>query len=422
MRRVDWSAILVAGFLSNCGEGASDQEAEISPAMFARSELSRIEDPAQDAGTLQRVVDGNTDFAFDLYHRLRPSTDNVLLSPLSLSIAMAMMWGGARGETETEIASVFHFTEGQAQTHTAMNTLDQKLTKSSEELTVTISNQLWAAPALNPLPAYLDLLAQNYGAGVGLVDFADPDRAADIINGWVADETNDRIPELIAPGLLDPLVTMVLTNAVYFKGKWTHAFSESATQSGSFHHADGTSEMVPIMYQVDRFSYAEDAEYQAASLPYVAVDGGAYEMTVVLPKGDLATFESTLERPRLASILAGLTPTLVYVGMPRFTVRAPILLGATLEAMGMRTAFDGADFSGISNPSPGNIKEVVHETFIEVTETGTEAAGATAIISTDGSASVEVPVPLQLDRPFLFFLRETLTGSILFMGRLVDPT
>jgi serpin B len=151
--RVHWNVILLAGFLARCGDGSTGGEGpdELPGPTFARSALSRIEDPAPDTGTLARVVEGNTDFAFDLYQRLRPSTDNVLFSPLSLSMAMAMMWGGARTQTETEIATVFHFTEGQAATHTAMNALDQELTEASEELTVTISNALWAAPSLNPL-------------------------------------------------------------------------------------------------------------------------------------------------------------------------------------------------------------------------------------------------------------------------------
>lgn len=407
-------------------QGASDARTgspqDALTATFVRSTVSR--DPASaDAGSVTSQVDENAQFAWDLYHRLSTRGDNLIFSPFSVSVAMAMAWAGAKGQTAEEIQRVFHFADP-VSTHAAMNALTQQISVDTLNLKATLANALWVAPQIVPLPAYLDVLAAHYGAGVGVVDLSQPTLAANTINGWVAQETADTIQELLSPEDLDGNVTAVLTNAAYFKARWAAPFSTSTTSDAAFTRADGTNVTVSMMSDQQTIPYASGADYRAGALRYTAAQGRTFEMLVILPTVDLELFEASMNSEKLVDISAALRPQLVDVGVPRFELRSALSLKGELSALGMPTAFGAADFSGISAPPPGRIQDVIHQGFVSVDEAGTEASGATAILFADGSASFldALPPTLWLDHPFLFLIRNVETQTILFMGRVADPS
>lgn len=387
-----------------------------------RSPLDRAV-PSADAKSVADLVGGNTELAFALYDRLRSSPGNVAFSPYSITSAMAMAWAGAKGKTAQEIATVFHFGDP-ATTHAAMNVLDQQLRVQDSQLVMQTANAFWLLPTLTPLPSYLDVLATDYGAGVGLVDFTNPKTAADIIDSWVSDNTAGTIPRLLEPVDLPDITTAVLTNALYFKAQWATQFEKALTGDAPFEVSPGNTVSVKMMRNIVSSRYGEAAGYEAAAVPYRTRAGRRYEMVVILPAKDLATFETTFDASALSALLSTLTQQDVDLSMPRFLLKASLHLKDDLGALGMPTAFgDSADFSGVSNPPPGNISDVVHQGYISVDENGTEASAATAVVFGDGSISTrDAPPPvLRLDRPFLAIIRDAGTGTVLFMARIAQP-
>jgi serpin B len=412
------------------GNGATDTmdggRASDNGVKFLRSSLEREPGPALDAvDAIAPVVQGNTEFAFDLFHGLGSETTNSFVSPFSISTAMAMAWAGAVGKAEEEIRTVFHFGEPLA-THAGLNALSRAVTVTGAELVSTLANALWVAPSITPLAPYLDTLAVNYGAGVGVVDFSRSAEAAAAIDGWVSDQTNGTIPTLLTAADLPVNTKAVLTNTLYLKAKWEKAFDASSTTDQPFYRADGTQPTVKMMQQVELFQYAEEASFQAAALPYIANQGHAFDMVVLLPTGDLPTFEASLDAAELARITASLKPQQVDVSMPRFELRSSFHLRTTLASLGMPTPFeDDLAFTKISDsPPPGHIADVVHQVFVSVNEVGTEASAATAIIFKDGGVAFNPTPPpvLRLDHPFLVVIRHPQTGTVLFLGRVADPT
>lgn len=268
----------------------------------------------------------------------------------------------------------------------------------------------------------MQALAADYGAGMQVVDFvADAEAAQRAINAWVAEQTRDRIPELIPTGVLDQLTRLVLTNAIYFKAPWQSRFFEEQTAEAPFHRLDGSQVSAPFMAQRTRFRYASGAGYQAVELPY---EGRELAMAVIVPDaGSFGEFERGLTAERLAEVLEKLEPAEVQLRFPRFEFRTQASLSQVLSALGMPIAFtEEADFSGMSEQGRDLlISEVLHEAFIAVDEEGTEAAAATAVDVAVEALPPE-PVELTVDRPFLFLIRDAETGVVLFLGRVVDPT
>lgn len=390
-----------------------------SEALFVRSSLARAPVSSADGGSLGDAVAANTELAFELYAKLRSSDENLFFSPFSISTAMAMAWAGARGQTATEIASVFHFTP---EIHAALNALTQDLAIDEKDLAMVLANALWVSPRVTPRPAYLDLLARDYGSGVGVVDFTATTQALSTINGWVSQQTRGTIPKLLTS--LPPNTGAVLTNALYFKGRWVNAFGDTATVDAPFTLPGGTKTSVKLMDALAMFRYAQTADHQAAALQYRSRSGRTFEMDVVLPTADLPAFEAGLDGARLDAILASMKPTLVNVRMPRFEMRSELGLASTLSAMGMPTAFgNSADFGDVSTPSPGRVGDVIHQGFVSVDENGTEASAATAVVFVDGGVlAMDVAPPvLRLDRPFFVAIRSVDTGTILFLGRVANP-
>jgi serpin B len=405
-------ALLLASLLTGCASAA--QGAEL------RSDKARLSPNASDAD-LAELAAGNSAFATDLYQALRRQTSgNLFYSPYSISSALAMTYAGARGETERQMAATLHYTLPQARLHPAFNALDASLTSQGKEDTfqLHIANALWGQKGFAFLPAFLDTLAENYGAGLRAVDFVNAVVAArQTINAWVSEQTQDKIKDLIKPGALDSSVRLVLTNAIYFKGKWAAPFEKSSTHDGPFTLPDGGTVSVPMMNQTSSFKYAEGEGYQAIELPYRDSDAA---MLIVLPQtGRFDDIEAAFSSELVAGITGQLAPRSVRLTMPKFTYESEFQLADVLAQMGMPAAFDDADFTGMTGQRDLFISQVVHKAFVAVDEEGTEAAAATAVIMR--AAAILEGVEMKVDRPFLFLIRDTRTGSILFVGRVLNP-
>jgi serpin B len=339
-----------------------------------------------------------------------------------------MLHGGAKSTTEAEIAQALHFTLPQLPLHPAMNALALELAARSGEadaadgegFRLSVENSLWGDKTTPLVPGFLDLLAENYGAGLNLVDFVHDSEGARVqINDWVDGATSGKIPELLLDGDVGAGTRLVLTNAIYFKAAWRYPFQPSFTMTGTFHAAGGDVS-VPMMRGGSELLYAESPEFQAIELPY---QGGKVGMTLVLPaEGKLAQVESALSLTWLKALDASTAPHPVAITMPKFTVMQRYDLAVALQALGMKQAFDPtANFSGLSPETPLFVSKVIHQAFVAVDEKGTEAAAATAVIL-DGGGVPPTPKAFTLDRPFLFFIRDYPTNAILFTGRVVDPS
>jgi len=394
-----------------------------------RSEKQRVTSPDVNEADLETLVTGNSAFAFDLYQTLREEDGNLFYSPYSISLALAMTYAGARGETAQQMADTLHFVLYQDSLHPAFNSLDIELSqrgegakgKDGEGFRLNIVNAIWGQDGYQFLSEFLDVLAENYGAGLRTLDFANaPEESRITINNWVSDQTEDRIEDLIPQGLIDALTRLVLTNAIYFNAAWQHPFSEDITEDGPFYLLDGGEVTVPMMRQTESFSYAEGDEYQAVELPY---DGRELSMVILLPRaGQFEAFEGSIDAQVVDAILKGLESRQVALTLPEFEFESYFHLKEILAAMGMPVAFSGdADFSGMTGNRELFIAEVIHKAFISVDEAGTEAAAATAVVMKEIAAPLE-PIEVTIDHPFIFLIRDIETGTILFVGRIVNPS
>ncbi|MGK3990913.1 serpin family protein [Sorangium sp. So ce136] len=390
------------------------------------SDKQRISDPAVPAADLEELVGGNTDFALALYQRLAGMPGNLFYSPYSMSSALAMTYAGARGATETEMAGALRFTLPQERVHPAFNALDLALArrgqgaegKDGEGFRLKVANALWGQVGSSFASSFLDVLAESYGAGLRVVDFAQaPDEARGIINGWVAERTEDRIKDILPEGAIQPATRLVLTNAVYFNAAWQFPFDEEDTAPGDFTLVDGTAVSVPMMNGSAQLGYGEVDGYEALELPY---DGGDLSMVLVLP-AEGRELEAGLDRERLEGVIGSLGTRSVTMTLPKFKFESTLDLVPQLVELGMPIAFTGlADFSGIDGQGGLFISDVLHKAFVSVDEAGTEAAAATAVVI--GETSAPEPATIRFDRPFLFFIRDIKTGAILFVGRVMDPS
>jgi serpin B len=392
------------------------------------SSKQRIQSPDVPAGDLQTLVKGNDTFALDLYQELRGQPGNLFYSPYSISLALGMTWAGARNQTETDMAKALGFSLGQDKLHPAFNALDLALqsrgknAKASDGkgFRLNIANALWGQTGYQFQAPFLDVLAQNYGAGMHVVDFEGaPNQAVDLINGWVNTATESKIPKLVTPENITSDTKLVLTNAIYFNAAWSTPFDAKNTKDGSFVTADGSKVTVPMMHGSQETGYAKGDGYQAVTLPY---DGLELSMLVILPDaGTLSTFEAALDQKKVDDILAATHDYEVTMDLPKFKFDSSFGLRKALDDLGMGVAFSGkADFSGISTQSQLAIQDVIHKSFISVNEAGTEAAAATAVIL--GDTAAPEPASITVDHPFLFVIRDNATGALLFVGRVVDPS
>lgn len=379
---------------------------------------------AKNSSDVKIVAEGNTAFALNLYGKLREKQGNLFFSPYSISTALAMTYAGARKNTEKQMATVLNFSLDQKRLHPAFARLEAQLNAVQEKkgIELSVANALWAQKDYVFLREFLDLTEKNYGAVLNHVDFKKAHEAARRkINAWVEQKTKDKIKDLIKPGVLDALTRLVLTNAIYFKGKWASQFKKSHTKEGPFWLAPGKSVDAPMMTQKQDFRYMENDSVQMLELAYVGKD---LSMIVLLPKKvcGLAQLESALSMENLNTWMDGLREREVLVFLPKFKVTSQFSLSKTLSLMGMPDAFGPtADFSGMDGTKMLYISAVIHKAFVDVSEEGTEAAAATAVAMALKSTAVLAPV-FCADHPFMFVIYHNPSGTILFLGRIVDPT
>jgi serpin B len=412
-------------------EGGNPSDSKPSASGLAQVAKTRAQNPNIDQDSLQALVSGNCAFGLNLYQILRESgEDNLFFSPYSISLALAMAYSGARGETAQEIAETLHFSLSEGLLHAGFNALDLEITNrdNKEDETIpgfklNVVNSAWVQYDRPFEQAYLELLAENYGAGLSLTDYAkDPEEARMAINAWVSDETNGKIEELIPAGAINALTRLVLVNAIYFNASWQITFKEDQTAETTFTLADGSQKLVPMMSTVgsERFGYAIGDNYQIVELPY---HGGQLSMILILPdEGTFDAFESSLDVDQLAEVLKDIQIKQVELQMPKFSFESEFELVGMLRLLGIQAAFDqqNADFSGIDGTKELSISHVFHKAFVLVDEKGTEAAAASAVLFRLRSIPV-TDVQIAIDRPFIFLIQDKPTGTVLFLGRVLDP-
>jgi serpin B len=415
--------LLACALLVGCGStGAID---------LARSTVARADAPAADANLAADAVNA---FGFDVLRQV-DQHQNAVISPPSIAIALGMARAGARGETASQMDQVLHDVASDAHP-TWLNALDATLTSrtgtfkdasgTDQQVTLRIANAPFAQKDEAWNQDFLDALATRFGAGVRLVDYKSATEAArQAINAWVSDQTEQRIRELLAQGTLDDMTRLVLVNAVYLKAQWQHAFEPTLTKPATFTRPDGSMIQVPTMHLETELSYAQGAGWRAVELPYV---GGELAMTLILPD-DPTAFVLHADDQTLAVIVAGLKTRqpLVTLAFPKFSFETKTDLVSVLGALGMPDAFrppdepNGADFSAMTTQEGLFISHVIHQATIDVDEKGTTATAATAAVAEAASLPAD-HVTLDLNRPFLFALRDTTTGAIVFLGEVTDPS
>ena len=376
------------------------------------------------AADINSVATGNNQFALQLYGKLagEKKNENLFFSPYSISTALAMTYAGARGETEKQMADVLHFTLPQERLHAAFGSFEKGLNEQGKAgvFELTVANALWPQKGFKFLDSFTGLVNKNYSAGLNEVDYvSDTEGARKTINKWIEDKTKNKIKDLIKQGMLDKMTRMVLTNAIYFKGRWQLEFDKKDTKDLPFHIFASQEKNVPMMTIKKDFRFADLKDFQILELGY---KGDALSMILMLPKEveGIGNLEKSITSENLDSWLAKMRKQEVTVSLPRFKNTCEFSLADTLRSRGMTDAFSGnADFSGMTGNKDLFISAVVHKAFIEVNEEGTEAAAATGVVMRLTAARQETI--FQADHPFIFLIKDNKTNSILFMGRLQDP-
>ena len=374
----------------------------------------------------ERVVAANNDFAMDLYGQIRSNSagKNIFFSPFSVSSALAMVYAGAKGNTKTEMANVLKFTGiNKNDVHVGFRKLFKEFNDPTNNYTLSVANAFFGQKRYPFLQTYLNSVTQYYSALLKNLDFErNSDASRKFINDWVASNTNQKIKNLLSPSAISPATVAVLVNAIYFKGLWKSQFEVKKTISSTFHLTTTKSMTTKMMNLAEkRFTYADVSSLNCKiiELPYV---GDEVSMYVLLPNSinGLAALESQLTSAKLNNAISGMYSSKVDVAIPKFNMTLKVQLKDILIAMGMKDLFGAADLSGIDGTHNLFVYKVVHKAYIDVNEEGTEAAAATAVV-VNKFTSVETTKTFKADHPFLFFIREKVTGSILFSGRVMTP-
>lgn len=427
LRRWRFPSVLAALLvLSGCSEEIREAPETVpeAPGTLIASDKQRVAAPAVPAEDVAALAASNTNFGAALYRQAARPGENLFFSPYSISQALSMVYAGARGTTEAQMAQALRFTLPQDRHHPAMNALDLSLhgrvghaggKQGAPEFRAV--NATWGQQDYVFEPAFLDVLALHYGAGVRAVDFkGETELLRTQINDWVEGQTNQRIQELLPAGSLRPDTRLVLTNALYFKGGWAEPFEKQLTRSGTFHLQGGGEQQVEMMGNSFEVPRMKGEGFEAAALPYV---GGAFRMLIILPaSGRFEEIEARLSAEFLDGIRGALRSQHTALSLPRFQVEMTLPLGEALQGLGMVDAFTRqADFSGITLQERLAIHHALHKAFISVDEEGTEAAAATEVTA----GPVSMPPAFTVDRPFLFLIEEVETKAVLFLGRVMKP-
>lgn len=427
-------------FMSSCSvketqvPQATDVETDITPMEggLVKSDLAMETLPQVDVELIAALAEGNSAFASAFYGLLQENEGNIIFSPFSISLALSMAMAGAETTTEEVMMNALRMTLPEEEVHPAFNALILAFEASENaevnemegsEFTLNIANSLWGQAGFELKTKFLDNLARYFGAGMYTVDFEhDPESARLAVNEWVANETEDKIKDLIPEGAVNELTRLILANAIYFNGSWMYPFTENATSQEAFTLLDGSETMVDMMKMSGTgLSYLEGEGFQAVSLPYLSPD---FSMLVLVPdEGEFNAFESKLDAGNLLAIIGQMQFNQVALQMPKFDFETTTNANDVLAELGMSEIFDpdAADFSGITEDDNLYVTSVLHKATITVDESGTEAAAATAVVMGIKSAMPEEPISLVIDRPFVFLIRHEPTGTILFMGRVVEP-
>jgi len=382
--------------------------------------------PAHEKVTVKEIAEANNEFTINLYKKLGEDLSNMVFSPYSISSALAVTYAGARGKTAQEMSDVLWFSKDQDSFHPVYKAFTDSIMISGKEkgTELNIANALWVQEDYQLTQAFLDLAKEYYHANAENVSFKtydDQEKSRQKINQWVENQTNNKIRELISRGILNELTRMVITNAIWFNGNWLYPFEKSQTKPSIFHITQDKSVTTDFMHQKKETGYYEDDDVQAIELYY---KGQKMSMLIILPKeiDGWKLIGKILSTERLAMINDGIKQHKINMVIPKFSYESEFNLKEILYKMEMEQAFtNDADFSGMTEENDLRIDEVIHKAFIEVNESGTEAAAATAVIMALKTALEEDIIQFIADHPFLYLITDKTTGGIIFMGRFVNP-
>ena len=379
---------------------------------------------AEESNKIKKMVQDNTTFALDLYKQLKTTKGNLFFSPFSISTALAMTYAGARGNTARQMAVTMHFTAESKSLHRSLGEFISQLNSIQKETDVelNVANAIWAQRGYQFLDEFIRIVQQSYQAKLNQADFAAAAEAArQAINMWVERQTNQKIKDLIQPGVLNALTRLVLVNAIYFKGFWESQFKPVDTEDLDFWLSVDTTVKLPLMRQKHEFGYWENEWLQVLEMPY---KDKSLSLVTLLPKerSGISELEQKLTLENMMIWQKNLRARKVIVFFPKFKVDSEFSLSQILASMGMHDAFDPsrADFSAMVGKKELHISAVIHKAFVEVNEEGTEAAAATGFVVGVTSIAPSPPI-FKADHPFIFFIRDNASQSILFLGRLADP-
>ncbi|MDD2521626.1 MAG: serpin family protein [Anaerolineaceae bacterium] len=417
--------------LSACIQDVPQNDPDTSlPAEKVTMQTGKVDYNPNPNYTPDEVTDlsaANNQFAFELYQILAADQENLVFSPYSLFQALVMVYAGAEGNTASQFEQVLHLPVVNPEVHRLMNALNIALTKENpyiskeEQVELNIANAVWVAEGLQLEQIYLDTLSEHYAAGLRSLDFADAQKAADLINAWAAEQTNDKIKDIAKAEMFSASTILALTNAVYFKGSWMLPFDEANTYEGDFTLLSGETKKVPTMVSGEEFGSYKDENYQIVQLPYI---GSSIVMDLIAPtNGDWETFSKNLTVDKLNEYLMQLRGQKLNLSLPKFRVESGMMdLIEPMQNLGMTDVFSGkADLSGITGDQSAYVSTLVQKAYIDVNEAGTEAAAVTLIVVQEKGMIPTEPVEMRFDKPFLFLIRDMRTGAILFIGQLMQP-
>jgi serpin B len=377
--------------------------------------------------TYDSVVEANNQFALDLYQKYRSKEGNLMFSPYSISSALAMTYEGAKGQTAEEMQRVLHLPGDSVVRRSEYSGIYDWLNKANKPYKLSTANALWAQKDYPFESDFFGIVEKYYGGKVTNLDFrSDTENSRKTINKWVEDKTYERIQDLIPEGFLTPTTRLVLTNALYFNASWLSQFEAGETDDQDFKTASGTSVKARMMHMTAYYNYSETGALQILEKPYLGDD---ISMLIILPKNNnIGSLENAISTANLAGWKKNMKLEYVKLSLPKYKYENKYFMAKDLKEMGMPTAFSRqADFSRMSEAEELYIDDVIHQTFIEVSETGTEAAAATAVVMRPTGASPGIRIPpipkiFNADHPFIFVIQERESGNILFMGRVTDPS
>jgi serine protease inhibitor len=382
------------------------------------------------ARPIRAAVHSNAALAQKLANALKDEAGNLFYSPLSIEAVTGMLFAGAAENTAAQLAELLDAEGDQEPLHEGLGALLRDLSHDHPQYSLSIANRLWAIPGLDSSQAFVATTREDYNAPTERVSFdKDPEAARTQINAWVSDQTKDKIPELLKQGQITKDTVMAVVNAIYFKADWATAFDVALTQDRTFNLTQSSMAKVPMMHRPKaklRTKLGPDARARWLELPYRTgeVSFLAYTRETWPPTNDqtvasVEELQTDIENVDLAEVVAGLTEVESEVEMPRFSMRSRLNLVPIFKQLGVTDLFDSerADLSNISANTKLVVDPFVHEAAVWVDELGTVAVAATA----SGAVATSASLPITLDHPFLFWIRDNRTGAILFSGRLADP-